>query len=222
MTRFKHFISFLFKGRVPFAVPRVVLWDDVATMLSMKFNHLVGRHLNPDAIEFLKNKLPTGLNTDGQTIVTWTNFAKVNLPEHKFAFWDWFYAIMKLCSQHLSNHWKDGAIAGFIDKDASERILSKCSPGTFLVRFSDSRLGGISIVFAKRSENIFNNSIQFEHIEPWEASDFKITALADRVRDLLYLTHLWTPTGVVPKDEKFGQYYTPIISKSSKGPPYVP
>lgn len=36
---------------------------------------------------------------------------------------------------------------GFIQKKQAEEMLSKCPPGTFLLRFSDSELGGITIAW---------------------------------------------------------------------------
>lgn len=39
------------------------------------------------------------------------------------------------------------SILGFIRKKEAEEMLAKCPKGTFLLRFSDSELGGITIAW---------------------------------------------------------------------------
>lgn len=39
------------------------------------------------------------------------------------------------------------AIVGFIRKKQTEEMLSACTNGTFLLRFSDSELGGVTIAW---------------------------------------------------------------------------
>lgn len=73
--------------------------------------------------------------------ITWSQFCKEPLPDRTFTFWDWFYAVMKLTRDQLRGPWTEGLIIGFINKRQAEEMLLKCSPGTFLLRFSDSELG---------------------------------------------------------------------------------
>lgn len=49
-----------------------------------------------------------------------------------------------LCDIILS-HFR--AIMGFVRKKQAEEMLSNCSCGTFLLRFSDSEMGGITIAW---------------------------------------------------------------------------
>lgn len=64
-----------------------------------------------------------------------------------FSFWSWFFEIMVLIKQKLQRHWDDGLIRGFIGRQAaSELVLSQPQP-SFLLRFSDTLLGGLSISF---------------------------------------------------------------------------
>ncbi len=81
--------------------------------------------------------------------LTWTELCKSNLTGKKFTFWDWFYEGASLIEQHFQVAWKEGFVKGFIGKESSETMLcsSGCLPGTFLLRFSESTLGGISIVW---------------------------------------------------------------------------
>jgi len=39
------------------------------------------------------------------------------------------------------------AIVGFVGRLQTEDMLKQCKPGTFLLRFSDSELGGITIAW---------------------------------------------------------------------------
>lgn len=48
---------------------------------------------------------------------------------------------MKLTRDFLRQPWLDGRIQGFISKDRVEELLAHTSPGTFLLRFSDSQMG---------------------------------------------------------------------------------
>lgn len=49
------------------------------------------------------------------------------------------------------------SILGFIRKKEAEEMLAKCLNGTFLLRFSDSELGGITIawVSGKDVKNVY-------------------------------------------------------------------
>jgi signal transducer and activator of transcription 3 len=42
---------------------------------------------------------------------------------------------------------------GFISKERERAILSPKPPGTFLLRFSDSEIGGITIAYVAASES---------------------------------------------------------------------
>lgn len=44
---------------------------------------------------------------------------------------------------------------GFIKKRQAEELLSTCAPGTFILRFSDSELGGITIAWTSSTFKMF-------------------------------------------------------------------
>lgn len=73
--------------------------------------------------------------------ITMKMFCGLNLPGRDYDFWTWFYPTVKLINQRLLNLWKNNLIIGYISKEETERILLMESPGTFLLRFSDSVLG---------------------------------------------------------------------------------
>ena len=60
---------------------------------------------------------------------------------------------MKLTREHLRGPWVDGSIIGFVGRQRAEELLNQCHPGTFLLRFSDSELGGVTIAWVHTGEN---------------------------------------------------------------------
>lgn len=143
--------AFAEPGRVPFAVPDKVPWGQVAEALNVKFRSATGRSLTEDNLRFLAEKAFRGGNASGQDysslFLSWAQFCKEPLPERNFTFWEWFYAVMKLTREHLKNPWMDGYILGFVRKRQAEEMLANCASGTFLMRFSDSELGGVTIAW---------------------------------------------------------------------------
>ncbi len=102
--------------------------------------------------------------------MSWSQFCKEPLPDRSFTFWDWFHAVMKLTKEDLRGLWIDrletrrhlfgllllsfhslffhfSAILGFVSRQAAEEFLHKSQNGTFLVRFSDSELGGVTVAW---------------------------------------------------------------------------
>ena len=60
-------------------------------------------------------------------------------------FWEYFESMMNLTEQRLDKIWNSGYLTGFINKLTAEEILKDTQKGTFLIRFSDSTLGGVTI-----------------------------------------------------------------------------
>ncbi|XP_017772136.1 PREDICTED: signal transducer and activator of transcription 5B isoform X2 [Nicrophorus vespilloides] len=192
--------AFAEPGRNPFCVPDKVPWSKVAETLSLKFRAATGRPLTDDNLRFLGEKAFRGNFIDGNQLLSWAQFCKEPLTDRNFTFWEWFYAVMKLTREHLRGPWTDGAILGFIMKRQTEEMLSNCTNGTFLLRFSDSELGGVTIAWVAETTEIFM-------LQPFTSKDFAIRCLADRIADLSHLTYLYPDT---TKDSAFNKYYTPF------------
>jgi len=145
--------AFAEPGRVPFAVPDKVSWCQVAEALNVKFRSATGRALTEENLRFLAEKAFRSNGNSGAQqdysglLLSWAQFCKEPLPERNFTFWEWFYAVMKLTREHLRGPWIDGYILGFVRKKQAEEMLATCACGTFLMRFSDSELGGITIAW---------------------------------------------------------------------------
>ncbi|XP_012512101.1 PREDICTED: signal transducer and activator of transcription 5A-like [Propithecus coquereli] len=79
--------------------------------------------------------------------VSWSQFNRENLPGRNYTFWQWFDGVMEVLKKHLKPHWNDGAILGFVNKQQAHDLLINKPDGTFLLRFSDSEIGGITIAW---------------------------------------------------------------------------
>ncbi|XP_026679508.1 signal transducer and activator of transcription 5B isoform X2 [Diaphorina citri] len=140
--------AFAEPGRSPFVVPDKRPWKMIADVLMMKFESATGRTLDAENLNFLAEKAFRAECADySNMLLNWSQFCKEPLPDRSFTFWDWFYAVMKLTREHLKNVWTDGHIMGFVRKRKAEEMLASQVKGTFLLRFSDSELGGITIAW---------------------------------------------------------------------------
>jgi len=68
-------------------------------------------------------------------------------------------------------------------------LLSK-GPGTFMLRFSDSKLGGISTAYAARNED---GSIEVKHLEPDTLKILQVDHLRaiESVHDCFFRSEVW-------------------------------
>nr|XP_021537416.1 signal transducer and activator of transcription 5B [Neomonachus schauinslandi] len=200
--------AFAEPGRVPFAVPDKVLWSQLCEALNMKFKAEVQstRGLTKENLVFLAQKLFN--NSSGHLedyngmSVSWSQFNRENLPGRNYTFWQWFDGVMEVLKKHLKPHWNDGAILGFVNKQQAHDLLINKPDGTFLLRFSDSEIGGITIAWKFDSQERM-----FWNLMPFTTRDFSIRSLADRLGDLNYLIYVFPDR---PKDEVYSKYYTPV------------
>ncbi|BFZ06348.1 hypothetical protein BsWGS_09387 [Bradybaena similaris] len=189
--------AFAEPGRVPFMVPDQVEWKMLGDQLNMKFMYHTGKGLSETNLTYIASKL-FGKKDPSTCMVTWAQFNKDTLSNRSFTFWEWFYAIQKLTKEHLKDLWTDDAIIGFVSKNQAQDWLSKQPMGTFLLRFSDSEIGGITIAWTGERKEVWN-------LAPFTSKDFHIRGLADRIKDLSSLVTLYPNK---PKDQVFSKYYT--------------
>uniref|UniRef100_A0A671XTW6 Signal transducer and activator of transcription n=1 Tax=Sparus aurata TaxID=8175 RepID=A0A671XTW6_SPAAU len=193
--------------RVPFVVPERVPWRMMYSTLNSKFTSEVGTKHNLDQYNqhFLAQKIfdkPDFADDYSNTMVSWAQFNKEVLPGRPFTFWQWFEGVMELTKKHLKTYWSEGLIFGFIGKQHLHLILKDRPNGTFLLRFSDSEIGGITIAYVSASEN---GGQKIQNIQPFTKRDLDIRSLGDRIRDIGHITHLYPE---FPKHEVFKKFYT--------------
>uniref|UniRef100_A0A6Q2XVG5 Signal transducer and activator of transcription n=1 Tax=Esox lucius TaxID=8010 RepID=A0A6Q2XVG5_ESOLU len=202
--------AFAEPGRVPFLVPDKVLWPQLCEALNMKYKAEVqsNRGLSEENLVFLAQKAfsSSSINPDDyrNMTMTWSQFNRESLPGRNFTFWQWFDGVMELTKKHLKPHWNDGAILGFVNKQQAQDMLMSKPNGTFLLRFSDSEIGGITIAWVAENPN----KRMVWNLMPYTTKDFSIRSLADRISDLNHLLFLYPDR---PKDEVFSKYYTPLL-----------
>ena len=168
--------------RLPFVVPEVVAWTQMAEVLSTKFRSEAGRGLFEKSLHVLATKAfrDPGLPVDcGDRQITWAQFCKDLLPGRAFSFWAWFYAALKVTREHLKEQWSAGLVFGFIGRPETEAILLTKPNGTFLLRFSESELGGVSIAWVSECDG--RKSVHM--VQPFTAKDLKSRSISDRISD---------------------------------------
>lgn len=193
-------------------MPNEVKFGQLADVLSLKFHEAGGRHLTEDHKRFLAEKIvgkdvPDPLNV----MVSWFKFSKEHLEGKTFTFWEWFYAILKLTKDHLSELWRDDLVIGFVTRQRAEELLSNQQQGSFLIRFSDTSLGVISIALKNAQDKCLM-------VGPLSAKELKISKIADSIRDLEQLQFLYPG---IPKNEAFSKYYTRESPQNSASNGYV-
>ncbi|XP_037611356.1 signal transducer and activator of transcription 5B-like isoform X2 [Sebastes umbrosus] len=211
--------AFAEPGRVPFIVPDKVLWPQLCDALDMKYKAEMhsGRGLSEDNMVFLAQKAFTSSSNNPEDscnmTISWAQFNRESLPGRNFTFWQWFDGVVELMKKHLKPHWNDGAILGFVNKQQAQDMLMSKPNGTFLLRFSDSEIGGITIAWVAENPNKQGERLVW-NLLPYTTKDFSIRSLADRISDLNHLLFLYPDR---PKDEVFAKYYTPPLSKAVDG-----
>ncbi|XP_055973608.1 signal transducer and activator of transcription 6 isoform X2 [Sorex fumeus] len=207
--------------RVPFVVSERVPWEKMCETLNLKFMAEVGtsQGLLPDHFLFLAQKIfnDNSLSTEAfqHRSVSWSQFNKEILLGRGFTFWQWFDGVLDLTKRCLRSYWSDRLIIGFISKQYVTNLLLNQPDGTFLLRFSDSEIGGITIAHVIRGQD---GSSQIENIQPFSAKDLSIRSLGDRIRDLVQLKNLYPNK---PKDEAFRSHYK-LEQMGKDGRGYVP
>ncbi|XP_074652131.1 signal transducer and activator of transcription 5B-like [Tubulanus polymorphus] len=203
--------AFAETGRVPFVVPDKVPWPYLAEALNSKFKSLTGRGMSTQNVNYLAQKLFSAVLDDySQYMVTWAQFNKDSLPGRNFTFWEWFYAVLKLTKEYLKGPWNDGSILGFVSKAEAQDLLLQRPYGTFLLRFSDSEVGGITIAWVadeqqKTVDTLSTGEPQVWNLSPYTAKDFSMRSLGDRIKDLQPLLYLFPD---IHKEAAFGKYFS--------------
>ncbi|XP_042606845.1 signal transducer and activator of transcription 5B-like [Cyprinus carpio] len=194
-------------NRIPFIVPERVPWKQMCEALSSKFMSEVQtqRCLDRYNLHFLAQKIfdQPDISEDFSNMpVSWAQFNKEVLPGRNFTFWQWFEGVMDLTKKCLRDYWSDGLIFGFIGKQHLHVILQNKPSGTFLLRFSDSEIGGITIAYVGPTDN---GGRKIQNIQPFTKKDLDSAGLGDRIRDINCITHVYPD---LPKNEVFKKFFT--------------
>lgn len=205
--------AFSEKERKLFDVPDQIEWPQFADALNKRWVLSNGRELIPDCIAYLGSKLFPGKLEGGMesALVTRQMLNRDHMSGRSFSFWKWFYGAMDVVSRRLVDEWRDGHVAGFVSKLAAHNLLRSCPPGTFMLRFSDSELGGVSVAYVNRMDN---GQCEAVDVEPWTNTHLQMRKFSDRLKDLEELVFLYPN---IDKRAAFGPYYTNDENVSAEG-----
>uniref|UniRef100_A0A672FU29 Signal transducer and activator of transcription n=1 Tax=Salarias fasciatus TaxID=181472 RepID=A0A672FU29_SALFA len=197
-----------------FGNPPRANWSQLSEVLSWQFSTFAGRGLNKDQLSMLGEKLLGQHGSCGDYQVSWSKFSKENIPGKPFSFWLWLDFILELIKKHLMPVWNENYIMGFVSKETERALLKDREPGTFLLRFSESHLGGITFTWVERE-------VKFNSVEPYTKNRLTALPFADIIRDYKVISDGVVPENPlkflypdIPKDEAFGRLYN---SQPSKG-----
>uniref|UniRef100_A0A5S6QMM1 Signal transducer and activator of transcription n=1 Tax=Trichuris muris TaxID=70415 RepID=A0A5S6QMM1_TRIMR len=183
-------------AKTPFNIPDAVEWNQLAEALRYKFKYQTGatRPLSKSDLDYLAEKvLGQPLSSAMQpAMVTIDMFCKNPMRQDlDFSFWSWFFEITVLVKQKLLRLWDEGLIRGFISRQEAREVLLSLQESCFLLRFSDSHLGGLSVSFATFLED---GRREVFPLAPFTAKDLEHLSLGPRIArcpQLLHIEHVY-------------------------------
>ncbi|NXD55121.1 STAT1 protein, partial [Corvus moneduloides] len=187
-----------------FLNPPCAKWSKLSEVLSWQFSSVTKRGLNADQLSMLGEKL--------LGMVCFHHRWPENINDKNFPFWLWIEGILELIKKHLLCLWNDGCIMGFISKERERALLKDQSPGTFLLRFSESsREGAITFTWVEGSQN--GKSAAENLLEPYTKKELSAVTFPDIIRNYKVMAAENIPENPlrflypnIPKDNAFGKY----------------
>ncbi|XP_070813978.1 signal transducer and activator of transcription 2 isoform X2 [Chaetodon trifascialis] len=194
-------------------------WPQFGEMLSWQFLSATKRGLNDDQLVMIADKLFGKKQNYDNCKVAWSKFSKENTPD---TFWVWFDGILVMVKTYLEDLWRDGHIMGFVSKGREKSLLKKKQRGTFLLRFSESVIGGITFSWV---ETTITGEPDVKTVQPFTKVDLSQIPFHEIIRNFQILEAENIPENPllylypnIPKDEAFGKYYS---EKSGDDSPYI-
>ncbi|NXH38977.1 STAT1 protein, partial [Dicaeum eximium] len=187
-----------------FLNPPCAKWSKLSDVLSWQFSSVTKRGLNADQLSMLGEKLLGKIYFHHR----WPE----NINDKNFPFWLWIEGILELIKKHLLCLWNDGCIVGFISKERERALLKDQSPGTFLLRFSESsKEGAITFTWVEGSQN--GKSATKNLLEPYTKKELSAVTFPDIIRNYKVMAAENIPENPlrflypnIPKDNAFGKY----------------
>merc|ERR550519_2417498 len=122
---------------------------------------------------------------------------------------------MNLTANHMRGPWSEVYIMGFVSKNRAEELLLAMEGGVFLLRFSDSELGGVTIAYVRQ----VNGKKTVLMLVPFTVKELSQQSISDKIFDLQqHLTTLYPDTPV----EAFRKFINPSAQTPPSSNGYVP
>ncbi|KAM7422446.1 hypothetical protein PAMA_010478 [Pampus argenteus] len=202
-----------------FANSPAASWPQFREMLSWQFLFATRRGLNDAQLEMIAHKLFGKQQNYDICKVAWSKFSKENSPD---TFYVWFDGILVMVKTYLEDLWKDDLIIGFVSKGKEKSLLKKKQRGTFLLRFSESVIGGITFSWV---DTTVTGEPEVKTVQPFTKVDLCQIPFHEIIRNFQILEAENVPENPLlylypntPKDEAFGKYYTVKCGADS---PYI-
>lgn len=202
-----------------FANSPAATWPQFREMLSWQFLFATKRGLNDDQLEMIAHRLFGKQQNYDTCKVAWSKFSKENTPD---TFWVWFDGILVMVKTYLEDLWRDGLIMGFVSKGKEKSLLKKKQRGTFLLRFSESVIGGITFSWV---DTTATGEPEVKTVQPFTKVDLCQIPFHEIIRNYQILEAENVPENPLlylypntPKNEAFQKYYT---GKSGADSPYI-
>ncbi|XP_041638688.1 signal transducer and activator of transcription 2 [Cheilinus undulatus] len=202
-----------------FANTPAASWPQFGEMLSWQFLSATKRGLNDAQLEMIAQRLFGKQKNYDNCKVAWSKFSKENSPD---TFWLWFDGILVMVKTYLEDLWRDGLIMGFVSKGREKSLLTKKQRGTFLLRFSESVIGGITFSWV---ETTMTGEPDVKTVQPFTKVDLSQIPFQEIIRNFQILEAENVPENPLvylypntPRDEAFGKYYS---EKSGDHSPYI-
>lgn len=163
-------------------------WILLRDAMDRYFMQEIGRHLSEINLKYLFEKCckaAYNFETMQTTIVTISKFCIEKAKNCDFTFFEFFYDAIRLIKECLLELWLNDYVIGFVSKIESETILSTFCSGTFLLRFSESETGAVTMAY-KTDRGV-------KHIRPKTKEDLsgKEKDVVKRILDLKELKYLY-------------------------------
>merc|ERR1719266_2389430 len=143
-------VNILHLGYQAFKKDKLIQQDFFEVILAM-YKHDEGKSQDIDCLEESIESLKTLKFSYAQ--FARNPFISQDMPRRAvYTFSDWFLSMVTLTESFFKRLWKDGYVIGFIGKELAENLLIHQKEGTFMIRFSDTTIGGVSFPFCDTDE----------------------------------------------------------------------
>lgn len=135
-----------------------VSWHRLIRELSRYHMRIISSELAEEHIKFLS--IVIGADSQERSI-SWQKFNKELLPERTFTFWEWFHGTCETSRRHMLPLWQDGLVHGYVSKDDAQEMLIRATVGNFMMRFSASIVGGVSISWCTVTDTVGAGAVDY-------------------------------------------------------------
>jgi len=169
-----------------FPVPDKVPWFKVAWELKWEWQIKCSTTLTQEDLIYLASKIFRSPKISPEELaglhVSESQCCRDPLPDRNFTFCEWFYGVMNITSNFMLGPWAEGYVMGFVSKQRANELLKSKDHGCFLLRFSDSVLGGVTIAYVcvdtDTDTDTGNNVL---HVEPFTTKDLSQRSIGDTI-----------------------------------------